>query len=60
VLLAASLRPRAEAAAMARATASVLGGGAALWTLLEAMTGARGLASTAAREIPTGWGWCWR
>jgi len=44
VLLAASLRPRAEAAAMARATASVLGGGAALWTLLEAMTGARGLA----------------
>src|SRR6185436_12253428 len=44
VLLAAALRPRAEAAAMARATASVLGGGAALWTLLEAMTGARGLA----------------
>src|SRR5262245_51311288 len=33
LLLAASLRPRAEAAAIARATASVLGGGAALWTL---------------------------
>jgi tetratricopeptide (TPR) repeat protein len=42
--IAASLRPRAEVAAMARATASVLGGGAALWVLLEALTGARGLA----------------
>jgi tetratricopeptide (TPR) repeat protein len=43
LLVGASLRPRAEAAAMARACASVLGGGAALWTLLEAATGARGL-----------------
>ncbi|HEY5453735.1 MAG TPA: hypothetical protein VIQ54_33510, partial [Polyangia bacterium] len=34
LLMAASLRPRAEAAAMARATASVLGGVAALWVLL--------------------------
>jgi tetratricopeptide (TPR) repeat protein len=40
----ASLRPRAEAATVARAAASALGGGAALWTLLQAAGGARGLA----------------
>src|SRR5262252_2578956 len=42
-LAGAALRPRAEAALLARATATVLGGGAALWTLLQAATGARGL-----------------
>jgi len=41
LLLAASLRPREEAGAMARATATALGGGAALFTLGEALTGAR-------------------
>src|SRR6185295_11378231 len=43
-LAAASLRPREEAASIARTAASVLGGGAALWALAEAVTGARGLA----------------
>ena len=44
LLAGAALRPRADAAALARATASLLGGGAALWTLAQAVTGARGLA----------------
>jgi hypothetical protein len=43
LLAGASLRSRVGAAAMARATASVLGGGAGLWALLEAAAGARGL-----------------
>ncbi|HEY7375301.1 MAG TPA: tetratricopeptide repeat protein [Polyangia bacterium] len=44
LLAGAALRPRADAAALARATASLLGGGAALWTLAQAVTGAGGFA----------------
>ena len=44
LLAAASSRPRDEVAGIARTAASLLGGGAALWALAEAVAGARGLA----------------
>jgi hypothetical protein len=44
LLAAGSLRTREEAASIARAAASVLGGGAALWALAQVVMGARGLA----------------
>ena len=44
LVVAASQRSRDEAAAIARITATVLGGAAALWALAQVMMGARGLA----------------
>src|SRR5262245_53200903 len=52
LVTAASLRPLPEAAAIARTAASVLGGGAALWALVQAVAGARGLATHGGQGNP--------